>query len=119
MKLNKTYPLVEVIDAVTKASDNHFKVADQMRADKKYSCPITQFEMKGMLTQSAFARVTFTHKVGANEFAGYMETSFGSDGPRTPVSVIKHDRMMAANDDWTEFRVLNSNNKVEFTLKVR
>ena len=117
MKLNTTYPLEAVLDAITKASDNHFKVADELRKSKNYMMPITQFTSQGMLTTSAFARVTFTHKEGDNKFCGYMETNL-ADGPRTPVSVTRHDRCVAANDDWTEFRVIE-NNKVVFTMKTK
>ena len=123
MKLNQTYRLEEVFAALDQASDNIYRVIEDMKASQEYSRAITQFSTSGMLTQSHYARVTFTHQEtdrnGNDVVVGYMETSLFPDGPRTEVKVTMHYDMIAANDDWTEFKILDGNNKVKYILTAK
>ena len=118
MKLNQTYNLDDVFTAISKASDNHVKVINEMITNKETTRAITQFDTKGMLTTSQFARVTFTRKTN-DVIEGYMGTSFGADGPKTPVSVIKRNRTIKANANWHEFQILNADNEVEYVITLR
>lgn len=118
MKLNQTYNLDDVFTALSKASDNHITVIKEMIANKETTRAITQFDTRGMITISQFARVTFTRQNG-NIIEGYMETSFQKNGPKVPVSVIKRNRTIKANSTWTEFEIIDPDHEGEYTIKIR
>lgn len=98
MKLNQTYPLTHLLDALNAASDRLIDVVASMKKDGDLSRDFTRFEPEGMLTTSPYARVTLTTKVSDYRWEGYMETSAWADGPRTPVAVVRND-MVAVSDD--------------------
>lgn len=98
MRLNKTYRLTDLLDAVSAASDKLSDVVSQMREAGELSRDFTTFDPEGMLTTSPYARVTLTTKVSDHRWEGYMETSMCTDGPRVLVAVVRND-MVAVSDD--------------------
>lgn len=105
MKLNKTYSLRTMLDALTSASDNTKKLAEQLKAEGRHSQSFTVYESEGMLSTSPFARVTLTHKVSDTRWEGYMETIMKENGPKTPVAVNRSKYTLIANEDFTQFTV--------------
>lgn len=98
MKLNKTYPLTEVLDALSAASAKLHDVVAVMRDNGELSRAYTVYGAEGMLTSSQFARVTLTRKVNEYRWEGYMETSAVKDGPRVPVAVVRSDMVVFSED---------------------
>lgn len=60
MQLNQTYPLTEMLDALTAASDNTRKIAEQLKTEGRHMQVFTVFEAENMLSASPHARVTLT-----------------------------------------------------------
>lgn len=123
MKLNHTYSLKEVLDALTNASDNVYEVSKDMKATHEHSRPLTQYSTRGMLTYSRYARITFTRLEkdchGDDVASGYMETCMFSDGPKVTVNATIHHYMIVSNDNWTEFRIYDSDNNLKYVLTPR
>ncbi len=69
MKLNRTYPLVDMLNALTAASDNTQELAEQMKAEGRHMRTFVVFEAENMLSTSEHARVTLTRKEGENRWA--------------------------------------------------
>lgn len=105
MKLNKTYSLRTVLDALTAASDNTKKLAEQLKSEGRHSQVFTVYEPEGMLSASPFARVTLTRKVSDTRWEGYMETIMKEDGPKTRVAVNRSEYTLVANEDFTQFTI--------------
>lgn len=105
MKLNKTYSLRTMLDALTAASDNTKKLAEQLKSEGRHSQVFTIYEPEGMLSTSPFARVTLTCKVSDTRWEGYMETIMKEDGPKTPVAVNRSEYTLVANEDFTQFTI--------------
>ena len=107
MKLNKTYPLVEVLDATFKASEQLPKVVEEMKRDGTYSRDYLVYERIGMLSDSPFARVTLTRASGdGNRWEGYMEVTMGPDGPRKHVEIRRKWYTAVANEDYTNIKIV-------------
>ncbi len=106
MKLNKTYPLEEMLNALTRASDNTAELAKQLQAEGRYMRVYTVYEAENMLSVSPHARVTLTRQETENRWVGYMETSAYRDGVKTPVAVNRKEYVLTANDNWTKFEIL-------------
>ena len=62
MKLNQTYPLMDLLDALTAASDNTRELAKQLKAEGRHMTAFTVYEAENMLSVSPHARVTLTRK---------------------------------------------------------
>lgn len=105
MKLNKTYNLRTMLDALTSASDDTKKLAEQLKAEGRHSQVFTVYEPEGMLSTSPFARVTLTHKVSDTRWEGYMETIMKENSPKTPVAVNRSKYTLIANEDFTQFTI--------------
>lgn len=106
MQLNQTYPLAEMLNALTAASDNTCEIAEQLRAEGRHRQVFTVFEAENMLSTSPHARVTLTRRESKNRWTGYMETSAYADGPKTPVAVNRSKYTLVANDDFTKFEII-------------
>lgn len=106
MRLNQTYPLTEMLDALTAASDNTRKIAEQLKAEGRHMQVFTVFEAENMLSMSPHARVTLTRRESENRWTGYMETGAYTDGPKTPVAVNRCEYTLVANDDFTKFEIV-------------
>lgn len=91
MKLNQTYPLMDLLDALTAASDNTRELAKQLKAEGRHMMVFTVYEAENMLSVSPHARVTLTRKESEDRWAGYMETSAYRDGERVPVAVNRKE----------------------------
>ena len=102
MKLNQTYPLMDLLDALTAASDNTRELAKRLKAEGRH---ITVYEAENMLSVSPHARVTLTRKESDDRWAGYMETSAYRDGERVPVAVNRKEYVLTANDDFSRFEI--------------
>lgn len=105
MKLNKTYSLRTMLDALTSASDDIKELAKQLKAEGRHSKVFTVYEPEGMLSASPFARVTITHKVNDARWEGYMETIMKENGPKTPIAVNCSKYTLVANEDFTQFTI--------------
>lgn len=105
MKLNKTYSLRTMLDALTAASDDTKKLVEQLKVEGRHSQVFTVYEPEGMLSTSPFARVTLTHKVGDTRWEGYMETVMKEYGPKTPVAVNRREYTLIVNKDFTQFTI--------------
>lgn len=105
MKLNQTYPLVDLLDALTAASDSTRELAEQLKAKGQHTMAFTVYEAENMLSTSRFARVTLTRRDGNNRWIGYMETTAHRDGERVPVAVNRREYVLAANDDFSRFEI--------------
>jgi len=105
MKLNKTYNLRTMLDALIAASDDIKKLAEQLKSQGRHSQVFMVYEPEGMLSTSPFARVTLTHKVSDARWEGYMETLMQENGPRTLVAVNRSEYTLIANDDFTQFTI--------------
>ena len=106
MRLNQTYPLTEMLDALTSASDNAREIAEQLKAADRHMQVFTVFEAENMLSVSPHARVTLTRRESENRWTGYMETGAYADGPKTPVAVNRREYTLVANDDFTKFEIV-------------
>lgn len=106
MKLNTTYPLAEMLDALTAASDNTRKIAEQLKAEGRHMQVFTVFEAENMLSVSPHARVTLTRRESENRWTGYMETGVYANGPKTPVAVNRREYALVANDNFTNFEIV-------------
>ena len=106
MRLNQTYPLAEMLDALTAASDNTRKIAEQLKAEGRHMQVFTVFEAENMLSMSPHARVTLTRRESENRWTGYMETGAYADCPKTPVAVNRCEYTLVANDDFTKFEIV-------------
>lgn len=106
MQLNRAYPLNEMLNALTAASDNTCEIAEQLKAEGRRMQVLTIFEAENMLSMSPHARVTLTRRESKNRWTGYMETSAYADGPKTPVAVNRSEYTLVANDDFTKFEII-------------
>lgn len=106
MQLNRTYPLNEMLNALTAASDNTCEIAEQLKAEGCCMQVFTIFEAENMLSMSPHARVTLTRRESKNRWTGYMETSAYADGPKTPVAVNRSEYTLVVNDDFTKFEII-------------
>lgn len=106
MRLNQTYPLVEMLDALTTASDNTREIAEQLKAEGRHTQVFTVFEAENMLSTSLHARVTLTCRESENRWTGYMETGVYVDGPKIPIAVNRREYTLVANDDFTKFEII-------------
>lgn len=106
MKLNRTYPLTEMLDALTAASDNPREIAKQLYAEGRHMQNYTVYEAESMLSVSPHARVTLTRRESENRWTGYMETSAYADGPKIPVAVSRREYTLVASDDWSKFEIV-------------
>lgn len=105
MKLNQTYPLMDLLDALTAASDNTRELAKQLKAEGRHMTVFTVYEAENMLSVSPHARVTLTRKESEDRWAGYMETSAYRDGERVPVAVNRKEYVLTANDDFSRVEI--------------
>lgn len=105
MKLNQTYPLMDLLDALTAASDNTRELAKQLKAEGRHMTVFTVYEAENMLSVSPHARVTLTRKESDDRWAGYMETPAYRDGERVPVAVNRKEYVLTANDDFSRFEI--------------
>ena len=105
MKLNQTYPLMDLLDALNAASDNTRELAKQLKAEGRHMTAFTVYEAENMLSVSLHARVTLTRKESEDRWAGYMETSAYRDGERVPVAVNRKEYVLTANDDFSRFEI--------------
>ena len=105
MKLNQTYPLVDLLDALTAASDNTRELAKQLKAEGRHMTVFTVYEAENMLSVSPHARVTLTRKESEDRWAGYMGMSAYRDGERVPVAVNRKEYVLTANDDFSRFEI--------------
>ena len=106
MRLNQTYPLTEMLDALTAASDNTRELAEQLKAEGRHMQVFTVFEAENMLSVSPHARVTLTRRESENRWIGYMATSAYADGEKIPVAVNRSEYTLVANDDFTKFEII-------------
>lgn len=106
MKSNKTYPLTEMLNALTVASDNTREIAEQLKAEGRHMRTFTVFEAENMLSVSPHARVTLTRRESENRWTGYMETSAYVDGGKIPVAINRREYTLVANDDFTKFEII-------------
>lgn len=111
MKLNTTYPLNQLLDAVSKASDNLYKAVEDMKQTNTHSRSFTTFEPEGMLTTSPYARVTLTRQTSPDRWEGYMEETVHQDGPKTPCAVVRHYNTVVANEDYSNITLCLDFNK--------
>lgn len=81
MKLNTTYPLNQLLDAVSKASENIFTLVEEMKKEHTTSRAFISFSTEGMLTTSPYSRVTLTRQTSPDRWEGFMETTIHKDGP--------------------------------------
>lgn len=105
MKLNHAYPLVDMLAALTAASDNVKQLAEQLKVGGRHMQVFTVYEAENMLSVSPHARVTLTHRVSETRWEGYMETSAYCDGERMPVAVNRKEYVLLANDDFSKFEI--------------
>lgn len=105
MKLHHTYPLIEVLNALTAASESPYEVAERLKAEGRHTQVFTVFETENMLSASPHARVTLTCRENANRWTGYMEISAYSDRERIPVAINRKEYTMNANADFSQFAV--------------
>lgn len=105
MKLNKTYPLRDMLNALSAASANAQDTAIAMKADGVLVRSFVVFEAENMLSTSPYARVTLTRKVSADRWEGYMETCAFNDGAKTPVAVNRREYVLRANSDYSNFEL--------------
>lgn len=106
MKLNTSYPLVELLNALAAASDTPREIAAQLKTEGLHKCVFTVFEAENMLSVSPHARVTLTCRESENRWTGYMETSAYADGEKTPVAVNRREYTLVASEDFTAFQVI-------------
>ena len=105
MKMNVTYPIAEVLDALNKANDHLAEKVAEMKRDGMYSIDMHRYVIENALTDSPFARITFTGRDTAGNVVGYMETSPWRDGIKTTVKVVEHWDVLVANDDYSNITV--------------
>lgn len=105
MKLNQTYQLRDMLDALTAASDNTRELAKRLKSEGRHMTVFTVYEAENMLSVSPCARVTLTHKESDGRWAGYMETSAYRDGERIPVAVNRKEYALVANEDFSRFEI--------------
>lgn len=104
MKLNTTYPLKDMLKALTVASDRPLDLFKDLRKKSDLHTAFGYiYETEGMLTSSPFARVTLTRKVSDSRWEGYLETSLYADGPKTPCTVNRTELEVIANDNFTGY----------------
>lgn len=94
-----------MLDALTAASDDTKKLAEQLKAEGRHTQVFTVYEPEGMLSTSPFARVTLIRKVSDTRWEGYMESTMQENGPRTPVAVNRSEYTLVANEDFTQFTI--------------
>ena len=106
MKLNVMYPLREVLDATSKASETVRDGVERMKRTGTFETTITVYEREGMLTTSQYARVVLT-KVNREKtrWEGYMETSWLKGGPRTQVTIVKATYILRASPDYKKIEI--------------
>lgn len=107
MKLHETYPLVEMLNALTAASETPRTALEEMKKQGVHTWTYVSFEPEGMLTTSPYARVTLTRKSSttANRWEGYMETSLYNDGPKQAVAVQLKEYAVSANDGYSKLTI--------------
>lgn len=108
MRLNQTYLLTEMLDALTAASSSTRKIAEQLKAEGRHMQVFTVFEAENMLSTSPYARVTLTRRENENRWTGYMETSAYANGEKTPVAVNRRAYTLTANEDFTKFEIMEA-----------
>lgn len=106
MKMNKTYPLKEMLEALSNASDNVQSCAERLKQSGLHECDFVHYETEGILTTSLYARVTLTNMEGETRWTGYMETGANNDMWKIPVAVVKVTDTLKANDDYTKFEII-------------
>ena len=111
MKLNTTYPLNQLLDAVSKASENIFTLVEEMKKEHTTSRAFISFSTEGMLTTSPYARVTLTRQTSPDRWEGYMEETVHQDGPKTPCAVVRHYNTVVANEDYSNITLCIDFNK--------
>ena len=111
MKLNTTYPLNQLLDAVSKASENIFTLVEDMKKENTTSRAFVSFSTEGMLTTSPYARVTLTRQTSPDRWEGFMETTIHKNGPRTPCAVVRHHNVLVTNKDYTQVTLCEDFNK--------
>lgn len=105
MKLHTTYPLADVLDSLSKASDNLSALVEEMKREGKYSIDLNRYVIENALTTSPYARVTFTGKNAAGDIVGYMETTPWSDSVKVNVKVRAVHEVLIANDDYSNITI--------------
>lgn len=111
MKLNTTYPLTQLLDALTKASGNLYKAVEGMKQTKAHSGSFITYDSEGMLSTSPYARVTLTRQTSPDRWEGYMEETVHQDGPKTPCAVVRHYNTVVANEDYSNITLCLDFNK--------
>lgn len=111
MKLNTTYPLSQLLNAVSKASENIFTLVEEMKETKTTSRSYITFSTEGMLTTSPYARVTLNRQTSPDRWEGFMETTINKDGPRTPCAVVRNHNVLVTNEDYTQVTICENFNK--------
>ena len=106
MKMNVTYPLVDVLDALSKASWKFSDKVAEMKREGMYSIDCRRLEIENALTDSIFARVTFTRRDTEGNIVGYMETTPWRDSIKTNVKVVEHWDVLVANDDYSHIDII-------------
>lgn len=106
MKMNKTYSLMEMLEALSSISDTVQSCAERLKESGMHECDYVHYEPEGMLTTSPYARVTLTTRESATRWTGYMETSPRAGMWRIPVAVVKRTEVLKANDDYTMFEII-------------
>ena len=92
MTLHTTYPLADVLDSLSKASDNLYALVEEMKREGKYSIDCNRYVIDNALTTSPYARVTFTGKNAAGDIVGYkvfFHESFAAEKKRADLTVLQ------------------------------
>lgn len=102
MKINVTYSLIEVLDALNKASDKLNDKVEEMKSAGMYSIDFHRYVIENALTESPYARITFTGRDTEGHIVGYMETTPWRDSVKKNVKVVEHWDVIIANDDYSK-----------------
>lgn len=105
MTLHTTYPLEDVLDSLSKASDNLYALVEEMKREGKYSIDFNRYVIENALTDSPYARVTFTGRNSAGDIVGYMETTPWRDSVKVNVKVRAIHQVLIANEDYSNIRI--------------
>lgn len=106
MKLHQAYPLIEMLAALTAASDTAQLAAERLRAEGRHEQTFIVFETENMLSTSPHARVTLTRRESKDRWTGYMETSAYESGERIPVAVNRRTYKLVASADFSSFTIV-------------
>lgn len=110
MKLNTTYPLKQLLEAVSNASESIFTLVEEMKKNHTTSRAYITFSTEGMLTTSPYARVTLTRQVSPDRWEGFIETAINKDGPRMPCAVVRNHNVLVTNEDYTQVTICENFN---------